>query len=304
MKQRIKDAVMASFIADALSLGVHWVYDTALIKDRYGRLDQMVKPELAPFHRAREKGQFTHYGDQTLALLDSVSKNKGFHPEHFNRTWQALFDGYSGYLDGATKDTLKNIASNPDMNPAGSFSSDLGGAARISPLALAYHKDADGFVSAARTQTALTHNQPIVIQTAEFFARTAVLVFQGQEPVFAVKKTLEQTADAPELKQMVTAGLESKDEETSQAIARFGAMCAVPGALPSTIHLIAKYEHNLEQALIENIMAGGDSSARGLLAGFILGAGQGLSQIPETWLSDMQAGQNISDLMDEFAATE
>jgi len=31
MNQNIKDAIIASFAADALSLGVHWVYDTAAI---------------------------------------------------------------------------------------------------------------------------------------------------------------------------------------------------------------------------------------------------------------------------------
>ncbi len=48
MNQKIKDAIIGSFIADALSLGVHWVYDTKEIEKKYGRLDQMVKPELAP----------------------------------------------------------------------------------------------------------------------------------------------------------------------------------------------------------------------------------------------------------------
>ncbi len=300
MKQKIKDAVMASFVADALSLGVHWVYDVALIKDKYGQLDQMVKPELASYHKSKEKGQFTHYGDQTMTLLESLSEKKGFDPDHFSQAWQAMFEDYNGYLDGATKDTIKNIASNPDGKPTGSFSSDLGGAARITPLALVYSQDVNGYISAAKAQTAMTHNQLIVIQTAEFFARTAVRVFDGEKPGIALEKSLNDMTDAPQLQQMVTAGLESKNQDTRQAIARFGAMCNVAGALPSTIHLIAKYENDLKNALLENIMAGGDSSARGLLAGFIIGANCGLSEIPETWLSDMQASQKIRDLMKDF----
>jgi len=38
------------------------------------------------------------------------------------------------------------------------------------------------------------------------------------------------------------------------------------------IHLIAKYENNLQDALIENVMTEGDSAGRGLLVGMILGA--------------------------------
>lgn len=297
MKQIVKDAVMASFVADALALGVHWVYDIAAIKNKYGRLEQMVAPELAPYHKTKTKGQFTHYGDQALVLLESVVEQSGFDPGHFSKAWQTLFSDYTGYVDGATKETLKNLASDPDMHPSGSMSSDLGGAARIASLALFYGDDPDAFISAAKTQTAVTHNQPSVIEAARFFSFASTLIFNGEKPSIALEKTLEKILGAPQLKQMITAGLESCNEETAKAIARFGQMCSVQGALPSTIHLIAKYEQDLKQALVENIMAGGDSSARGLLTGFILGAYQGIEQIPQNWLDDMQAYQKIKDLI-------
>lgn len=298
MKQKIKDAVMASFIADALALGVHWVYDIAQIKDRYGRLEEMAAPELAPYHGAREKGQFTHYGDQTLVLLESIVEKQGFDSGHFRQAWLAMNKDYAGYVDGATKETLKNIAADPEMGRPGSMSSDLGGAARIAPLALFYGNDPDMFASKANAQTAMTHNQPAVLDTAVFFAVTASLVFNGEMPTIAFEKAMELMPEESPINPMIRAGIKSKDEETTPAIARFGQMCSVEGALPSTIHLIARYEQDLKQALVENIMAGGDSSARGLLAGFIIGAYQGLDQIPQTWLDDLQARQTILDLMD------
>lgn len=55
MNPNIQSGILAAFAADALSLGVHWVYDTALIKDRYGRLDKIVKPEIASFHKKKRK---------------------------------------------------------------------------------------------------------------------------------------------------------------------------------------------------------------------------------------------------------
>jgi ADP-ribosylglycohydrolase len=48
-----------------------------------------------------------------------------------------------------------------------------------------------------------------------------------------------------------------------------------------------------KQAMVENVMAGGDSSARGILAGMILGAAHGMTAIPETWVAGMTAGQRI-----------
>lgn len=38
MEPNIKQAIMASFAADALALGVHWVYDTSLIDKKYIRV--------------------------------------------------------------------------------------------------------------------------------------------------------------------------------------------------------------------------------------------------------------------------
>jgi ADP-ribosylglycohydrolase len=75
-------------------------------------------------------------------------------------------------------------------------------------------------------------------------------------------------------------------------------MCAVEAALPSTIHIIAKYEDNLKLALIENIMAGGDSAARGMLIGFILGCYHGLQSIPNEWLSAMLKYEEIVHMIE------
>jgi ADP-ribosylglycohydrolase len=64
--------------------------------------------------------------------------------------------------------------------------------------------------------------------------------------------------------------------------------------------LIAKYEDNLQEALVENIMAGGDSAARGLTAGMILGAHLGMDAIPTNWLSGLKAYPEINNLLDRL----
>lgn len=301
MEDRIKNAITASFIADALSLGVHWVYDIAVIKSEYGRLDRMVAPKLAPFHKTKEKGAFTHYGDQAMLLLETIIETGGFELNRFEKAWTSMFQDYSGYMDGATKETLENMARDAESRPAGSMSSDLGGAARITPLSLLFNQGQDNMVSAAADQTAMTHNQPAVIETARFFARVGWLVLDGKEPVAAMIESVEFIKDVPNVKEMILIGLESRSDETTPVIKRFGQMCSVEGALPSTIHLIAKYESDLKTALIENIMAGGDSSARGLLTGFILGAHMGLGQIPKEWTQEMLAYERINNLIDQWS---
>jgi ADP-ribosylglycohydrolase len=89
--------------------------------------------------------------------------------------------------------------------------------------------------------------------------------------------------------------LESVAQESRQAIFNFGQMCETAAAFPSVIHLIVKYENDLKTALVENIMAGGDSAGRGLLVGLLLGAHLGIDAIPQNWLKEMKAYQQIVD---------
>jgi len=297
MKQSIKQSIMVSFVADALALGVHWVYNTSDIDKKYNRLESMVAPEIVGWHKGKEKGAFTHYGDQSLVLLQSLALSNGFNLDHFAESWQDLFQDYSGYQDHATRETLANFSSGKTPMNAGSGSSDLGGASRMVVLAAWYHDQPGVLITACQNQTAMTHNHPHVIASAELFARTFLQVLAGTRPLEAILSAADAMGADPVIKQAVKIGIDSKNQDTRAAIAQFGQDCAVEAALPSTIHLIARYEDNLKDALVENIMAGGDSSARGMLAGFILGAHNGADGIPEQWLKDMVHTNEILELL-------
>jgi ADP-ribosylglycohydrolase len=66
------------------------------------------------------------------------------------------------------------------------------------------------------------------------------------------------------------------------------------------VHLIAKYENNLDEALIQSVMAGGDSAARGMLVGMVLGAHLGPGSLPRKWLSELAKRTEIEALLDRI----
>ncbi len=300
MITKARAMVLASFVADSLALGAHWIYDTGEIESRFGRIQHLLQPAKDSYHTTKKVGEFTHYGDQTLVLLEAVAASAGFELESFSRSWRAMFDTYRGYFDKATKGTLKNFREGNSPTASGSLTTDLAGAARIAPLIYCYRNDLEALVTSARAQTAMTHNNPLVIASAEFFARVSWKVLQGDRPASALANVSEEFfADTP-LAAWVAAGLQAHEQDSRKAIAVLGQGCEVQGAFPAVVHLITRYEGDMREALIENVMAGGDSAARGMVVGMVLGAYLGIDGMPVEWLSGLKRWEIIVDLLDRI----
>ena len=303
MQDKAEAMVLASFAADSLALGAHWIYDIDAIDRKLGRVEGLLKPLENSFHATKDLGEFTHYGDQTLVLLESIVACSGFDIDDFARRWKKLFETYNGYVDKATKATLANFASGKKPEESGSSSSDLAGAARIAPLVYRYRNDLGELLSSAKTQTAMTHGNPSVIDASDFFARVVWRVLEGETPLSALREVGEVHFRESVLEQWTAKGIESALSDTRSAILKFGQSCDVEHAFPSVVHLIGKYEGNLREALVENVMAGGDSAGRGLVVGMILGAHLGFEAIPSEWLWGLKRYQHIVDLLERIRKT-
>jgi ADP-ribosylglycohydrolase len=295
---RPKAMVMAAFMADALALGAHWIYDAQDISKRFGRIENFLAPDPNSYHAAKEKGEFTHYGDQMFVLLQSVAEKKDFHLRDFSERWQRLFKDYRGYIDQATRGTLSGYASGKNIESAGSSSGELAGASRIAPIVYIYANNLGKLVDASRQQTMMTHNNAEVLESAEFFARVGRLVLDGIRPKTAIENVSNTWSGSSRIGEWVQAGLESKDMDSVDAISRFGQSCHTQEAFPGVIHLIARYENDLKEALIQSVMAGGDSAARGMMAGMVIGAYQGPESLPADWLSGLRKEKEITELLD------
>jgi ADP-ribosylglycohydrolase len=289
--------VMASLAGDSLALGAHWIYDVDEIERRFGRVTTLMKPSLDSYHPTKDAGDFTHYGDQTMALLESVAEFGSFDLEDFSRRWRKLFSDYRGYFDHATKGTLQGFEHGKGPSESGSHSTDLAGAARIAPLVYRYRNDLPSLISAVKSQTAMTHNAPAVIQSAELLARVTHAVLAGSAPVQAMKAVADELFKGEPVASAVHEGLESLGLSAKEAILDLGQSCNVKAALPAVVYLIARYETDLKEALVQNTMAGGDSAARGMVVGMVLGAHRGMEAIPGDWLAAMRASQRIRDLL-------
>ncbi|MCL1980463.1 MAG: ADP-ribosylglycohydrolase family protein [Proteobacteria bacterium] len=301
MTSRAKAMVLASFVADSLALGAHWIYNTDEIDRLIGRVDKLLAPLPGSYHHGKLRGDFTHYGDQAMVLLESLILRQGFSLPDFAADWQRLFTGgYRGYIDQATAATLENMGRSLPLTQVGSQSSDLGGAARIAPLVYQYRDNRARLLKAVRQQTALTHNNPMTLAGADFLAKTVWATLHGTVPASAMASALNEGVADCDLDLRIRSGLDSGGQDTRATIKRFGQMCSIAAALPGAIHLVLTYPDDLRAALSENVMAGGDSAARGLAAGMILGAALGEAAIPEEWTRAMVRGNDIMQLLAEL----
>jgi ADP-ribosylglycohydrolase len=294
-RERYEGLLYGAFVADSLALAPHWIYDQAEIEQRFGQVRELHAPPSDGYHGEKERGDQTHYGDQTLILLESIEATGGrFQPEDFAHRWQQFWQDSESYRDHATKDTLERIEKGHELTQTGSESRELGGAGRIAPLLVALrNEDPNIVIEAVRAQTALTHNNPEVIDAAEFIARMVLLLMQGVSAESALRTATTFSFRTLQPQVYLKKAEEVRDLPTNEAVTRLGQSCPIEKSLPSVFLILLKHGDDLETALIQNVMAGGDSAARGMVLGIILGAAHGVRAIPERWIEHLSVRPQI-----------
>ena len=109
----MKKFTRASLVADALCLGPHWIYNQSKIAREYPEGVYKFTDPTSPYHSGKSAGDFTHYGDQTILLADLLEIEGSYEHESWRKAWLAGMDKFSGYLDGASKETLVNLGARP-----------------------------------------------------------------------------------------------------------------------------------------------------------------------------------------------
>ena len=279
-EKKVKELVLTTLVADAYSLGAHWIYDEKQLQDLEVNWDELNDAK-AIWHKEKKAGDFTHYGDQTLWLYQFLQEKEKFELDEYIDFWQKKIEVYNGYIDGATRNSLENI--NDEVKPTGSDSADLSIVGRIVPLLLVsnskeeYLKNVEKFVTT-------THNSNEAIVASKFFATLLLKVLDGnpiEESILSLKEEFDT-----KIQSFIYGGVASKTDDTFTAIRGFGPACDISGGFEGVIHLLCKYD-NLRDMLVCNAKAGGDTSARAMVASMIFMAqkDKNVTQIPESWLN-------------------
>ena len=294
-RERYEGLLYGSLVADSLALAPHWIYDQAEIAQRFGEIRDLLNPPADGYHGKKRQGDQTHYGDQALILLESLEATGGkFQLDDFAQRWCRFWQESESYRDHATKDTLARIEQGNNPTQAGSDSGELGGASRIAPLLVALRDEEPKIlIEAVRAQTALTHDNLEVIDAAEFIAQMVLPLVQGVGLESALRTATALPFRTLQPQTYLRKAEEVRDLPTGEAVDRLGLSCPLEKALPSVFLILLKHGDDLEAALVQNVMAGGDSAARGMMLGILLGAAHGVRAIPERWIEPLSARPQI-----------
>ncbi len=279
-EKKVKDLIISSLVSDSYSLGAHWIYDEKQLEALDINWEELNDAK-ALWHKGKIAGDFTHYGDQTLWLYQFLENKESFDASEYILFWKSKIEIYNGYIDGSTRDTLENIKNG--ITPSGSFSTDLSIIGRIAPLLLV-SKTKEEFLKNVESFVTCTHNSNEAIVSSKFFASLLLEVLQGKEIKEAIIE-LKESFDT-KIQSYIYSGIASKTDDTFEAIRAFGPACGIDGGFQGVIHLLCKYD-NLKEMLINNAKAGGDSSARAMIASIIYMAqeNKNITQFPSSWLN-------------------
>jgi len=114
-------ALAGGWVADAASLGLHWLYNSPRILEVGGKAPEFLPPKADYFsgvfgyfaHEGKRSGDISHYGAATGVLMDSLLASDGqLDIRDYQRRFRSFFGPggqWCGFLDNPTRITLNNL---------------------------------------------------------------------------------------------------------------------------------------------------------------------------------------------------
>jgi ADP-ribosylglycohydrolase len=120
-KNRARNSILGALVADAATMGFHWLYSQRRIRDVAPDNPEFHAPDARDFegnvgyfaHGHKQAGELSHYGEQMLVMLKSLAGNQGRYEKHdYEEQFRSHFGyggAFHGYIDRPTRETLDNL---------------------------------------------------------------------------------------------------------------------------------------------------------------------------------------------------
>jgi poly(ADP-ribose) glycohydrolase ARH3 len=302
--ERGAGALVGTGVGDALGMPVEG-WPPERIRENHGRVDEMLEGRLGA-------GTVTDDTHMALALGRSLLRRTWIVPEDVAEAFVEMYDPDRGYGDGTTR-VLRLLREGIGVDEAaqrifdgGSYGN--GGAMRVAPVAVAYHRDVEALEEAVREATTVTHAHPLGVAGAVVQARAVARALRSEAPadvdprafVDAVEEGVPETLDVDgrfegglhEVRRLLDRDVAADPEEAADVLGNDSrAFRSVPAALYAAL----VHRDDLEEGLVYAVSLGGDTDTIGAMAGAILGAFHGRGAIPDRWWEALETGDDGRD---------
>ncbi len=295
-----RNLVMGALVADAASLGLHWLYDQDRIVGLGGDTPEFCATEAGDYegvpsyfaHPLKQPGDLTQYGEQLLVLLRVLADTNGTYDQKAYNTAFAGHFGYGGtyvgYIDHAIRGTLNNLAGTEMDAPQGTTDVQLPAISKLPALVAA------GLESHAPDAVRSTN----ISEAADLYGAVATAMLVAARDGGSAQEIADAalaTAD-PSIRPRLDLACTSPTRSTPDFTAELGLACDLEMGVPSVLHTLLtarSYKH----AIRANILAGGDSCGRAILLGALTGV---LYGVPEDWSARVNAMPSANAQLDQL----
>jgi ADP-ribosylglycohydrolase len=253
-------------------------------------------------------------------LLESVAKTSRHDLEDYTARLDEFFktiDGttYSGgYTDWAIRDTYRNRVKEGmswDDPNIGSLASTSDGAQRVVVLAARYSGDPVMAAKEMYANARLTYQIPFIVGQQVSFGLVVSALVEGVQ-LTEIEKHLGTVYGNREIRPKIVQGWDTMSSIVTTGDSAwdpdfrtfpphkiseiYGMDCEQTHLLPGAYWLAHRYPNDFEAAILAAVNSGGNNMARATLTGALLGAMNGLSGIPERFISGLENSEYLLEL--------
>lgn len=279
----IKNAIDGALVADAATMGLHWMYDQEQI-ERVANTGSVLfrSPDAAIYqdhkgyfaHGNKQAGDFSHYGEAAALIANFLLRDKQYSQAlHKSEFFNVFGPGgsFAGYADRPTKALIARILVEEEgAQILGEFDDDQLPALTSIPalFSFGYQQHSESAVQVTTTNA-----------SARDAALTLLDCLQKIEAGTPINTALDLSAaeSAGTMQNVFQKVAELKTYAPLATANEFGQACHVHQGMPIAWHIL-KHTTSFESAVRDNILCGGDSCGRAMAIGAIAGLAYGVPE--------------------------